>query len=80
MYQIWKKWQFNFPKTTPTLTLSLLITFANSLDLDQAAQSGSKMFETMMVILKEIFEKDDFEKKINRRQINIKIHSRLTIR
>ena len=35
----------------------LLITFANSLD----AWSGSKLFDTLMVILKEYFEKDDFE-------------------
>ena len=41
----------------------LLITFTNSLDPDQArACSGSKLFETLIVFLKEFFEKVDFKK------------------
>ena len=44
----------------------LLIAFANSLDPDQARQSiepdqDSKLFDTLMVFLKEYFEKVDFE-------------------
>ena len=38
-----------------------MITFANSLDPDQA-WSGSNLFDTKMVFLKEFFEKVDFEK------------------
>ena len=43
------------------------MTFANSLDPDQApakyqAWSGPKLFDTMMVFLKEFFQKVDFEK------------------
>ena len=46
----------------------LLITFANSLDPDQArpygrAWSGSKLFDTLMVLLKEMFKNISFEKK-----------------
>ena len=44
----------------------LLITFANSLDQDQA-WSGSKLFDTLMVFPKDFFEKVNF-KKIHRRQ------------
>ena len=44
----------------------LLITFANSLNPDQAQQNvgpwGSNLFDTQMVLLKEFFEKADFEK------------------
>ena len=38
------------------------ITHANSLDPDQAGKTGSKLFDTQMVFLKEFFEKVDFEK------------------
>ena len=48
----------------------LLITFANSLDSDQArsptkrlAWSGSKLFHTLMIFLKEFFEKVNLKKK-----------------
>ena len=51
----------------------LLINFANSLDPDQdrprtgptesRSWSGSKLFDTLIVFLKEFFEKDHFEKK-----------------
>ena len=49
-------------------TLYLLVSsadnpFANSLDPDQDRQSGSKLYDTLMVLLKEFFEKDVFEKK-----------------
>ena len=44
----------------------LLITFANSLDPDQARQNvgpdlDRKQFDTLIVFLKEFFEKIDFE-------------------
>ena len=50
----------------------LLITFANNFDPDQArkkcrAWSGSKLFDTLMVFLKEFFEKVNL-KKIHRQQ------------
>ena len=50
----------------------LLITFANSLYPDQARQNvgpdlDPNCFDTLMVFLKEFFEKVDFEK-ISRRQ------------
>ena len=50
----------------------LLITLANSLDPDQARQHvgpdlDPKLFDTLMVFLKEFFEKVDFEK-ISRRE------------
>ena len=45
----------------------LLIIFANSLDSDQARQNVGPDLDpnclTLMVFLKEFFEKDDFEKK-----------------
>ena len=43
----------------------LLKTFANSLDSDQAGRflSGSKLFDTLIVFLKDIFEKLNFEEK-----------------
>ena len=45
----------------------LLITFTNSLDPDQAQQNvgldlNLKLFDTLMVFLKEFFKKVDFEK------------------
>ena len=36
------------------------------------AWSGSNLFDTQMVFLKEFFEKVDFEKKISRRQKSMK--------
>ena len=44
---------------------SLPLTFENSLDPDQARQSGSKLFDILMVFLKRFFffEKVDSEKK-----------------
>ena len=47
------------------------ITLANSLDPDQSRQTGSKLFDTLMVFLKEFCEKVDFEK-IRGRQKSIK--------
>ena len=42
----------------------LLLTFENSLDPDQARQSGSKLFGILMVFLKDFYEKkNDFEDK-----------------
>ena len=43
----------------------VLITFANSLDPDQDRQNVGKPFDTLIVFLKEIFEKKSvsFEKK-----------------
>ena len=40
----------------------MLITFASSLDPDQARQNVWPDLDTSMVILKEFFEKVDFEK------------------
>ena len=55
------------PTITLRLLVSLLITFANSLDPDQARQNVGPDLDpnclTLMVFLKEFFEKDDFEKK-----------------
>ena len=49
------------------LPASLLITFANSLDPDQAEKTSGLIWihnvDTLMVFLKEIFEKVRFEKK-----------------
>ena len=61
----------SFQTSSPTSLSTeghLLITFANNLDPDQArqnvgARSGSKLFDSPMVFLKEFFEKNDFEKK-----------------
>ena len=39
-----------------------LMTCANSLDSDQAKQTGSKLFDILMRVLKEGFEKFNFEK------------------
>ena len=68
-----KYWKFYF-NSFPTSGdfCHLLITFANSLDPDQAwkkcrAWSGSKLFDTLMVFLTDFFEKVNF-KKIYRRQ------------
>ena len=46
------------------LLLHLLITFANSLDPNQAdiQTSGSKLFDTLIVFLKEFYERVNFEK------------------
>ena len=47
------------------MLIVLLITFAKSMDPDQDhlnVGSGSKVFDTLMVFLKEFFEKVDFEK------------------
>ena len=57
----------------------LLITFANSLELDQARQNvgpdqDPNCFDTLMVFLKEFLKKVDFEK-ISRRQKALKITS-----
>ena len=41
----------------------LLITFSNSLDPDHA-RSGSKLFDTLMIFLKDCFEKVNILKKI----------------
>ena len=55
----------------------LLITFANSLDPDQGlALSGSKLFHTLMVFLKEFFEKVDFEKNQQKTKEHAKLNSR----
>ena len=48
--------------------MSSVETFANSLDPDQARQNvgpdlDPKLFDTLMVFLKEFFKKVDFEKK-----------------
>ena len=56
-----------FINALPTKLLSADNSFTNSLDPDQAQQnvateSGSKLFDTMMIIMKEFFEKVDFEK------------------
>ena len=53
-----------------------MINFTNSLDPDQARQIvrsdlDPKPFDTLMVFLKEIFKKVDFEK-ISRRQKSVK--------
>ena len=49
------------------LALCLLVTFANSLDPDQAPQTSGlnwiQNVETLMVFLKEISEKIEFEEK-----------------
>ena len=47
-----------------------VITFPKSLDPNQAQQKvghdlDPKLFDTLMVFLKEYFEKNDFEKKIS---------------
>ena len=47
----------------------LLMIFANSLDPDQAGQSGSMLFDTPMLFPKEYFEKKNVE---NERQKNMK--------
>ena len=53
------------------LYFRLLITFANSLDPDQA-RAGSKLFDTLVVFLNECFEKVDFEKLEYLQQTTIK--------
>ena len=55
-----------------TLLCCLLMTFANSLDLDQEKRQdvGSKVSAPLMAFLKEFFEKVDFEK-ISRQQKSI---------
>ena len=50
----------------------LLIIFTNSLDPDRDSECqsrpGSKPFDTLIVVLKEFFEKVNVEKKVSRRQ------------
>ena len=56
----------------------LLITFVNSLDLDQAQQnvgSGSKLFDTLIVSLKVIFENVILRKISRHRKNHVKLPS-----
>ena len=55
---------FSFRSSLLAMTEShLLITFANSLDLDQDRHAlGSKLMDILKLFLKEVFEKVNFEK------------------
>ena len=63
----------SFWKDQLILICCLLITFANSLDLDQDRQkcrswSVSKLFDTLIVFLRELFLKVNFPKKLNKQK------------
>ena len=58
------------------LTNCLLMTSADNLCKQFGPRSGFKLFDTLMVILKELFEKVDFEKNQQTTKKHGKLNSR----
>ena len=62
------------------LTLSLLVLSADNIFKQFGSRSGSKLFDTLIVFLKEFFEKSDFEKYQHTTKKHGKLPSRQTVK